>query len=423
MATMTWDEVWADPRHWVPDLVAGVAVLLFGILEAANTDSFSNPWLDLVVWVVLPTAVAVGLSRRLPGVALALVWLTCAMQVVYTTPILYVQLSVAVVSFGTARWGQPLTVVLSALSIPLAGVVALTYATSDLFGIVVNVAQYRRVIDAVHTLGGTWQVGSVVLGMGLLGIPWLAGLTLRFSRRAAESQATASAAQEEAERAQLESGQAREIARLREEQARLARDVHDVVGHSLAVILAQAEAAQYRPDDPTALKETMATIATSARGSLQDVRQVLSTTQAPAQPRDGGLDALIDGIRRSGHDVDSSEVGTRQPLPPELEVVAYRVLQEMLTNAIRHGRRDQPVRVERHWADSHLGEVGDLRIEVRNLVGSPDDTADIPAGSQQGLTGMRRRLEAVGGRLDVRRREETDGVSFTTTAWIPVRPR
>ncbi len=112
-------------------------------------------------------------------------------------------------------------------------------------------------------------------------------------------------------------------------------------------------------------------------------------------------------------------------MPPELEVVAFRVLQEMLTNAIKHGRRDQPVLVERHWD-------GDLRVEVQNSVG-PDDagpTLDetqpirgVPAPSSadggQGLDGMRRRLEAVGGRLDVRRR--TDPPTFTATAWLPVR--
>jgi signal transduction histidine kinase len=228
------------------------------------------------------------------------------------------------------------------------------------------------------------------------------------------------AAEQDAARAHVESEQAREIARLREEQARLARDVHDVVGHSLAVILAQAESAQFLDDVDTAgLKRTMSTIATSARSSLQDVRTVLTATQQPAAPRTGGLDTLIEGVRASGHEVTSTEVGTPQPLPPELEVVAYRVLQEMLTNAIKHGRRDAPVLVERHWE-------GELRIEVRNVIGTDDGPVD-PALTQpiatagRGLDGMRRRLEAAGGRLDVRRREEPDGASFTATAWVPVR--
>jgi signal transduction histidine kinase len=82
----------------------------------------------------------------------------------------------------------------------------------------------------------------------------------------------------------------------------------------------------------------------------------------------------------------------------------------MLTNAIKHGRRDQPVHVERHWE-------GDLRIEVQNGVLSGDS----PDSGGQGLEGMRRRLEAVGGRLDVRRRASPP--TFTATAWVPVRNR
>jgi len=238
--------------------------------------------------------------------------------------------------------------------------------------------------------------------------------------RAQESQISRVAAEEDAARAHHESEQAREIARLREEQARLARDVHDVVGHSLAVILAQAESAQYLDDlDTDALKKTMATIATSARTSLQDVRTVLTATRQPPAASARGFDQLVEGVRASGHEVRCTEIGTPQPLPPELEVVAYRVQQEMLTNAIRHGRRDQPVEVERHWE-------GELRIEVRNVVGGGEDDTDPEitrpmTATGQGLHGMRRRLEGVGGRLDVRLREEAVGTTFTVTAWVPVR--
>jgi signal transduction histidine kinase len=419
---MTWDELWASPRNWVPEAVGGALVLLLGIVEALTTHYISPETRLSLIWISLLTGLAVSLSRRLPSAALGLVWLVCGFQLITGVQLMLVQITMAVVAFGAARWGSTITVVVSGLSIPVAGILVTTFASSDLFAAVLNEAQYQRIIDAVQATGTTWQFAAAVAGTVLLAAPWLAGLAVRFSTRATESRISEQAAQAQAERAGVETEQAREIARLREEQAKLARDVHDVVGHSLAVILAQAEAAQYQPDDPVALKETMATIATSARTSLQDVRQVLSATKAPAAPRPGDLDSLIEGIRGGGDQVESTEVGARQPLPPELEVVAYRVLQEMLTNAIRHGRRGQPVQVERHWPDGKLAE-DELRIEVRNMIGSPDDTGAIGVGSGQGLTGMRRRLEAVGGRLDVRQRDESEGVSFTATAWIPVRPR
>ncbi len=97
----------------------------------------------------------------------------------------------------------------------------------------------------------------------------------------------------------------------------------------------------------------------------------------------------------------------------------------MLTNAIKHGRRDRPVAVERHWPEGSWDR--DLRIEVRNVAEYADgetqplQAATVPPG--QGLDGMRRRLEAVGGRLDVRRRDEDGEPTFTATAWVPVSGR
>jgi len=102
----------------------------------------------------------------------------------------------------------------------------------------------------------------------------------------------------------------------------------------------------------------------------------------------------------------------------------------MLTNAMKHGRHDRPVILERHWPEGSWER--DLRIEVRNATsfGGPDPASDMTQPIRvdeelpgQGLEGMRRRLESVGGRLDVRRRDEPDGPSFTATAWVPVSAR
>jgi signal transduction histidine kinase len=338
------------------------------------------------------------------------VWCICALQVLTGTQLLMAELAIGIVAFGTARWGSAVTVVASALSIPVAAGITVFWIDSGVFFSALDTAGFRSLVDQTSRLDDRWQVSAALLGMSVLGVPWLAGLALRFSSRAQQSRASQ-------EVAEAERDQAEEIARLREEQAQLARDVHDVVGHSLAVILAQAESAQYLDEvDTQGLKRTMENIATSARSSLDDVRQVLSSTSGTAvtPTRHADLDSLIEGVRASGHEVLASEVGMPQPMPPELDVVAFRVLQEMLTNAIKHGRRDQPVRVERHWE-------GDLRIEVTNAVAQATEETQpiqaVPGG--QGLDGMRGRLEAVGGRLDVRRR--IDPSTFTATAWVPLR--
>lgn len=407
-------------RAWIPDVALGLVVLALGLLEAANTDLFDVAGRSRVslVGVALLTGAAVACSRREPGLALSLVWAMSAIQVLTGSPIMLVQLAFAIVAFGTARWGRSSTVIAAGLSIPTAGLVAALLVVSSSYAPFINSDSYRTLLDTAYRFGDTWQVGAAVIGMAVLAVPFLAGLALRFSERARRSEVSQVAAEEEAAQAVRETEQAREIARLREEQSRLARDVHDVVGHSLAVILAQAESAQFVEDvDTEKLKATMATIATSARSSLQDVRQVLTPAESSsAHGRTGGLDDLVAGVRASGHEVVSSEVGARQPLPPELEQVAFRVLQEMLTNAMKHGLRGEPIFVERHWPDGSW--VGELRIEVRNVVAPPDGSA--PGG--QGLDGMRRRLEATGGRLDVRRRALGDGDTFTGTHAVTVRP-
>lgn len=415
-------------REYWPDAVVGAVVLLLGVAELWSRPMFFGESRLPQLLVVLAFALAVGLSRRAPFVALLVIWGTCALQLLSGTSVLTVQFAVAVVAFGCARWGHPLTVAASGASIPAAGVIGFLIVTRASLGSFRDVGVFRELMDGAYRFSDTLVVGATVIGLLTLAVPWLAGLVLRAMARAQVSEVKQGQAEADAARAHRETEQAREIAQLREEQARLARDVHDVVGHSLAVILAQAESAQFLPDaDPGALKKTMATIATSARTSLQDVRQVLSNPQVPAPASTGAFEALVEGVRAGGTEVIASEAGTPQPLPPELEVVAHRVVQEMLTNAIKHGRRDRPVQIERHWPEGTFDR--DLRIEVRNVEDRPDappldETQPVNAArptSGQGLEGMRRRLDSVGGRLDVRRREAAEGTTFTATAWVPVR--
>ena len=396
--------------QWIPDALVGVAVLIAGLIQIRGNIYFGLG--AAPVAMVIGTAVAAGLFRAAPGVALALAWCVGAIQVASGTYLMLVEAAFALVAFGCARWGRAATVWLSGLSIPAGATIAIWWLNTDLlYGL--DEIGLRPLADLADR-GGDWRPTVGLMLLTLLLAPWLLGLVLRFFERSEVSRHSQ-------EVAEAERDQAEEIARLREQQAQLARDVHDVVGHSLAVILAQAESAQYLEDvDTQGLKRTMQNIATSARTSLDDVRQVLTSTSGNgARPaRHADLDSLVEGVRASGHEVVSTEVGIPHPMPPELEVVAFRVLQEMLTNAIKHGRRDQPIRVEQHWE-------GDLRIEVENALDDATDETQplhgqiqaVPGG--QGLDGMRRRLQVVGGHLDVRRRD--DPPRFTATAWVPVR--
>lgn len=400
-----------DWRPWLPEGIAALTVFTIGLVEALLTWTFMDGHKEGFV-LAIGVAVAVCLCRREPGAALGIVWAMGIFHVASGAPVMLTEFALTAVFFGGARWGKSVTVVLSALSVPLAVVVAFVLHEGTIIIFDLSVVRFSPAARLALSLVGLLIVAG----------PWPAGLAMRFLDRAIMSRESMLAAEEAAAGARRETEHAREIAHLRDEQTRLARDVHDVVGHSLAVILAQAESGQYL-EDTAKLKKTMQTIATSARSSLQDIRQVLSTTQqASTMPGDGGdFDGLINGVRSSGHEIISTELGTPRQLPREIEAVAYRVLQEMLTNAIKHGRRDQPIVAERHWPAAHpTGGFSDtLRIEVSNMTRGA--TADSPASSAGlGLDGMRRRLESIGGHLDVRRRERPDGTTFTVTAWMPV---
>ena len=323
------------------------------------------------------------------------------------------------VAFGTARWGAVGTVVASGLSIP-AGTAdravrarpSFDYGGRSLVRARPSPASstvyaHRRHAGRSVSRSSAWPSSA---------LPWLAGLALRFAARAQDSRASQVVAEEQAAQAVRQADQAREIARLREEQARLARDVHDVVGHSLAVILAQAESAQYlrRRHPRSSSRRWRTSPAPRAPRSRTCARCWLPSEhppQAPRAPRDPGR--RCPGQRARGRARARSAPPSR--CRPSLEVVAYRVLQEMLTNAVKHGRRDEPVFVERHWPDGAF--AGELRLEVRNAVGAARDPG---RGDRSG--GCRRprprrhaapAVEAAGGRLDVRLRESPGGHSFT----------
>uniref|UniRef100_UPI00202959FE sensor histidine kinase n=1 Tax=Actinotalea sp. C106 TaxID=2908644 RepID=UPI00202959FE len=359
-----------------------------------------------------------GLWRRAPTAALAVAWVTLMAQVAGDVPPLLTQASVALVAYGTARWGRHAVVVAGGLSLPLAVLAGLGVLHSGLYlpaatGTVSQVAvPLGQVVHALEVDAvGVTTVLLATTGLLVIGLPWGAGVIVRSLQRARRSQEMArAAAAREAETA--------EVALLRSQQAQLAADVHDVVGHSLAVILAQAESGQYLPDDdPARLKRTLSVIATSARASLVDVRDVLRVVHDPATgpgtAQAGDLDDLLAGARRSGHPVVLAETGRPRAMAPDVADVAYRVLQEMLTNALRHGRPGAPLQVDRAWGD-------ELQLAVTNHRPSPEQTDPAPPepapGSGQGLPGMRRRLASIGGRLDV----AASTTTWTTTAHLPV---
>lgn len=397
------EDLIAEPEPgWALDAGLGAAVLAVGVVEATVGFTAAEPSNGAGL-VAIGLAAAVALARRAPGLALLLVWLACSIQVLERSDVMVVQLATVIVAYGTARYGSHPVLWFSGLSLPVGGLIAIGYVLHSGTALIYYIYRLGVPVPSSYGVTATGAVAAGVFCFAVLAVPWLAGLVVRSRQQAARSRIDQIRAEDDAARAEAARVQAQEVATVRAEQARLARDVHDVVGHSLAVILAQAESAQFLdPDDTQRIQQTMQNIATSARQSLRDVRQVLSSTDDAAML---SFDELIGGVRAAGNDVRSIVIGTPSPLPDGTDAVAFRVLQEMLTNALKHGQRSAPIEIEQQWN-------GNLRIQVRNRA----VLSDQPSGVEGlGLDGMRRRLETARGRLELHR----DGDLFTATAWIP----
>ena len=397
-------------RSWLPDLLLALIVLVFGMVEAlvglvTGLDNTVTPWL-----VTVGIALAVALVRHFGWGSLAILWLVFLVQSAGVGDVMLVELAIIGVAFGLSRWGSRALLWASGISIPIATAFALAYIGVLAQGLwATRIA--RNLIIPLTDAGISWPLVVLPLIAGILALPWLAGLATRYAIAARTSRQSQEVAEADAELAHRERSQMEEIALLREGQARLARDVHDVVGHSLTVILAQAESGQFVDSgDPEALKRTMANIALTARSSLQEVRAVLSSPDGTTQHRTD-LDALVDATRASGSDIFVTDTGVPRPLPPELATVAFRVLQEMLTNSIKHGTRDSAIAVSRDWGEQ-------LRIQVTNH--ARQDSSMPGSAGGNGIEGMRRRLASVGGHFEMRGASAVDP-TFTASASLPIR--
>lgn len=171
-----------------------------------------------------------------------------------------------------------------------------------------------------------------------------------------------------------------------DERTRIAREMHDVIAHSLAVIVTQAKAGRYAPDHAAG---ALSAIEDTGRAALTDVRGLLSVLrpdQSP-QPTLRDLPALLDRVRTTGLEIDRTDQGTPRPLSPAAELAAYRLVQEGLTNTVKHAGTTVRAAVDLDWG------VDALTITVR------DDGAAAPSAPGMGLSGMRERLHALGGSL------------------------
>jgi signal transduction histidine kinase len=253
------------------------------------------------------------------------------------------------------------------------------------------------------------DAGTTLANFAFFTCAWVVGLVVR-SRRA-ESAARLAEAEERAE-VQRQEG-ARAVA---EERLRIAQELHDVVAHSMSVIAVQAGVGAHVLDSqPEEARRSLEAISQTSRATLAEMRRLLGVlrgedgerSHAPAPGLDD-LDALVTEVRVTGVDVSLELVGDRTPVPPGVDLSAYRVVQEALTNVIKHAGEGVTARVT-------VGcSVDELCIEVLDD-GRGASVAAAPGG--HGLVGMRERVAVWGGELTTGPRP---GGGYRVRARIPL---
>ena len=171
-------------RAWLPDVLLGSAVAAFGIADVSYQFNATS-YVTTAQWLVtLGCAVSAALFRHLPGGSLLAFWLTCLVLVLWSTPLLAVMLVVVLVGFGTGRYGSPLVVWLSGVSIPLGAALAALVVSRDGYEVV------ARIYDPILSIYDGGRIGTFTLlaiGLVVFAMPWLLVLLVRSLAQTEES--------------------------------------------------------------------------------------------------------------------------------------------------------------------------------------------------------------------------------------------
>ncbi|MDN3268340.1 sensor histidine kinase [Streptomyces sp. MA15] len=389
-------------RH--PTWVDGFwAVILFGLTAvsgAAVEESRGTESPALIVPVMLLLSLVVALRRRMPERMLVLALVVGLGQLILDVPVLPADFALLVIAYTVAatgaRWASRLALTAGLCAAPL--------------------AQMRWPSPYASTAENV--VLSVILAVPFA-LAWVLGDSVR-TRRAYFAQLEERAARLEKER------EAQAKVAVAAERARIARELHDVVAHNVSVMVVQADGAAYVLDAaPDQARKALETISTTGRQALAEMRRLLGVLRTGEhqeageyvpQPGLQQIEDLVEQCRESGLPVDFKVEGTSRELPRGVELTAYRIVQEALTNTRKHGGPDAGASVRLVYFDDGLG----LLVEDDGK-GAPHELYEEGGfdGQGHGLIGMRERVGMVGGTLDAGPRP---GGGFRISALLPLKP-
>ena len=380
---------WLQANTGKVDLILMLALLAVVVLPFLAMSRYD--------WFVLSAALVVPLAWRrtrpvLSGAAMAAAALLNVAFVSETLPTHALVLATvyALAAYGP-RWAS------------LGGLVL------ALLGGAIYVVQYLQIGPLTPSTVTVYALNLVAIDAVVL-VCWTFGDLVRNRRL------TVQALEDRARRLEVERQQERDLAAA-DERSHIAREMHDIVAHSLSVIITQADGARYASaQDPAIATGTLATIAETGRTSLQDMRRLLGVLRGDEiastrpLPTLADVETLVDTVRRSGLDVQLERFGQpRRLMPAGAELTAYRVVQEGLTNVLKHAGPGASAQVRLDWT------VRGLELQINDDGrGAAADPAT--AGSQQGLTGMAERLALYDGTVEAAPRT---GGGFAVRAFIP----
>jgi signal transduction histidine kinase len=253
--------------------------------------------------------------------------------------------------------------------------------------------------------------GRVIPELAVFAIAWVLGDNIR-TRRAYLAELEARAARLEREREE------RDERAVADERTRIARELHDVIAHNVSVMVVQASAGEEVFDtDPRRARESLAAVASTGRAALTELRRLLGVIRSEEERDEGPayapqpgleyLDELVRQVRETGLTVAVSVLGEPRRLPEGVGLCAYRIVQEALTNTLKHADASRAEVSVRYVADAlELQVLDDGRASPRN-----------GEGSGHGLIGMRERVALFGGDLSARPRS---GRGYEVRARIPL---
>lgn len=371
-------ELWRQVSVTVRDLP--LALLILGTSFVPSFQSHGTqfgglpdrPFDTLAVAALAAECLPLAVRRRLPALSLALVSLGFAVdQLRGYHSLAGTALPVALLSAGSHLERHRRTTLLTAT------------------------AAYGALVAGLCALGATEGPADFVMYYLALALPWGIGMWLRSTRAA-------------------EADRRRRVAKdtLVAERTRIARELHDVVTHHVTAMVVQAEAARYLTASPDRLDQTLTAVSDTGRRAITNLRHLLDLlnpdhgpeTRAPTV---GRLLTLVEQARQAGQPVEFTEEGTPAESVGSAGLVAYRVVQEALTNALKYAHGIRTAVQVRH------GER-EITVEVSTF-GSGSRSAS-PGGSGRGLAGLRQRVDVLGGDFSAGGRT---GGGFVVRARIP----